>query len=96
MLVDGTVGGDYLCPVCRDKAMAHMLGELQVKQAKAIEYVGNSRYWPRRQNEERGLVAFRFYFYVYIYFGSILFFIYFFTLSLIPFQFKHGAEVRFY
>lgn len=23
--------GEYLCPVCRDRAMEHMLGELQVK-----------------------------------------------------------------
>lgn len=23
-------GGEYLCPVCRDRAMEHMLGELQV------------------------------------------------------------------
>ncbi|CAN0230217.1 unnamed protein product, partial [Ectocarpus fasciculatus] len=32
MLVDGKdswFGGDYLCPVCRNRAMAHMLGELQ-------------------------------------------------------------------
>lgn len=34
MLVDGKdtkFGGEYLCPVCRDRAMAHMLGELQVR-----------------------------------------------------------------
>lgn len=24
-------GGEYLCPVCRDRAMEHMLGELQVR-----------------------------------------------------------------
>ncbi|CAN0543743.1 unnamed protein product, partial [Ectocarpus sp. 12 AP-2014] len=32
MLVDGKdswFGADYLCPVCRNRAMAHMLGELQ-------------------------------------------------------------------
>lgn len=34
-IVDGThkkFGGEYLCPVCRDRAMAHMLGELQVSR----------------------------------------------------------------
>ena len=30
MLVDGKDSSEYLCPVCRDRAMAHMLGELQV------------------------------------------------------------------
>lgn len=30
MLVDGTDNKEYLCPVCRDKAMVHMLGELRV------------------------------------------------------------------
>lgn len=29
MLVDG-FGDDFLCPVCRDRAMVHMLGDLQV------------------------------------------------------------------
>lgn len=30
MLVDGKDASEYLCPVCRDRAMVHMLGELQV------------------------------------------------------------------
>lgn len=29
MLVDG-FGDEFLCPVCRDRAMVHMLGDLQV------------------------------------------------------------------
>ena len=38
LLVDG-FGGEFLCPVCRDRAMAHMLGDLQVTQKKAASDV---------------------------------------------------------
>lgn len=30
MLVDGKDSSEYLCPLCRNRAMVHMLVELQV------------------------------------------------------------------
>lgn len=39
MLVDGKDSSEYLCPVCRDRAMAHMLGELQVKSSESVHAI---------------------------------------------------------
>lgn len=43
LLVDG-FGGEFLCPVCRDRAMAHMLGDLQVTKQKVASDVFDIAY----------------------------------------------------
>lgn len=45
-------GGEYLCPVCRDRAMAHMLGELQVRVESTHASPRNPTLLARRQTEK--------------------------------------------